>query len=138
MNVPVPVDVIEALEQESLKHPQVPVKYRHYFAQGAYAREVTLPADCIVTGRVHKQSQINILSQGRLKVTTEHGVIEVEAPFTLVSPPGTKRAVFTLTECVWTTILGTDLTSPEVIHDTLTFATEQEYLEYTRYIPWHS
>jgi quercetin dioxygenase-like cupin family protein len=138
MNVPVPVSVIEALEAEGLKHPQVEVKCRHYLAQGAYAREVTLPAGCIFTGRVHKQSQINILSQGRLKVTTEYGVAEVEAPFTIVSPPGTKRAVYTLTECVWTTILGTHLTDPEVIHDTLTCATEQEYLDYTRYVPWRS
>jgi len=138
MSLPVPVSAIEALEAECRKHPQVEVKYRHHFAEGVYAREVTLPADCIVAGRVHKQSQICILSQGRMKVTTEYGVVEVEAPFTLVSPPGTKRAVFTLTECVFTTILGTHMTNPEVIHDTLTCATEQEYLQYTRYIPCHS
>jgi len=138
MTVPVPVSAIEALEAECRKHPQVEVKYRHFFAHGVYAREVTLPADCIVAGRVHKQSQISVLSKGRLKVTTEEGVVEVEAPYTLVSPAGTKRAVFTLTECVWTTILGTHLASPEVIHDTLTCATEQEYLQYMRYIPCHS
>lgn len=57
---------------------------------------------------------------------------DVSAPFTVVSPPGTKRIALALTDCVWTTILGTDLTDVAEIERTFVCKTEEEYLE------WHS
>ena len=128
---------VQELEDLNRQLPQVPIAVVHHFAQGVYAREIVIPAGTVVTGRVHKQSQVNILSAGEMIVTTDEGSVRVTAPFTVVSPPGTKRAAYTLTECVWTTVLGTDLTDEQVIHDTLTCGTDQDYLDYTRALEAH-
>ena len=121
---------VQAFETMLLKLPQLEIIPRHYFAQGAYAREITIPAGATLTGKIHKHSQINILSKGEISVLTENGIERVRAPFTVVSPPGTKRVAYAHTECVWTTILGTDEKDPDVIEATMTTMSEREYLDH--------
>lgn len=139
MNLPVLLDSnvgmtmrqkIERMEVEMLSHPQVSIPLRHYFSDGVYAREITIPKDVLCTGAVHKYTNLNILSKGDISVMTEDGVKRVQAPFTIVSPPGTKRIAYAHEECVWTTILRTDLTDPDEIEDRFVCATDQEYLEF--------
>src|ERR1700744_4893505 len=105
-------------------------KLFHYFAPGLYARELHIPAGMTLTGKIHKYPQLNILSKGRISVLTEDGVKEVEAPFTVVSPAGTKRIAYAHTNCVWTTILPTDLSDPDLIEKEFTFNDENEWLEF--------
>lgn len=94
---------IEALEMELARHPQAVIPAVHYFADGIYGREVTIPANTVVTGMVHKTEHINVVSKGEITVWTEDGMKRLKAPFTFVSRPGTKRAGFTHEETVWTT-----------------------------------
>ena len=105
-------------------------KLFHYFAPGIYARELHIPAGMTLTGKIHKYPQLNILSKGRISVLTEDGVKEVEAPFTVVSPAGTKRIAYAHTDCVWTTILNTDLTNIDQIEKQFTLDDENEWLEF--------
>jgi hypothetical protein len=123
-------DKIFAAETFLKELPQVSIPIQHYFSQGVYAREITIPAGVILTGEIHKFAQLNILSKGRMQVYTEEGIREVEAPFTVVSPPGTKRIAHTLTECVWTTIHGTDETDVELIEKHFIAKDEKEWLEF--------
>ena len=84
---------------------------QHHFAPGAYGREMTLPAGLVVVGKIHKHAHINVISKGRVQVFTEQdGVLELAAPCTFVSSPGTKRVVHVLEETVWTTVHVTDKT----------------------------
>lgn len=86
-----------------------PVK--HHFAPGAYGREMFLPAGMVVVGKIHKHAHVNVISQGRVQVFTEHdGIQELVAPCTFVSSPGTKRAVHVIEDTVWTTVHVTDKT----------------------------
>jgi hypothetical protein len=85
----------------------------HYFSDGVYAREMRIPAGTVATGKVHKTLHLNILSQGDVSVMTESGIKRIQAPATIVSPPGTKRAVYAHTDVVWTTIHGTHETDLE-------------------------
>ena len=78
---------------------------QHHFAPGAYGREMTIPAGLVVVGKIHKHAHINVISKGRVQVFTEQdGVLELAAPCTFVSSPGTKRVVHVLEETVWTTV----------------------------------
>lgn len=108
--------------------PQVELKVVHHFSHGVVARELHIPAGTDVTGAVHKYPNLNTLSQGTMLLATEQGWVEVSAPYTVVSPPGTKRAARTLTDCVWTTYLGTDETDVAKIEQAFTTNSEQEYL----------
>lgn len=105
-------------------------KLFHYFAPGIYARELHIPAGMTLTGKIHKYPQLNILSKGKISVLTEDGVKDVEAPFTVVSPAGTKRIAYAHTDCVWTTILATNLNDPEAIEKEFTTNDENEWLEF--------
>jgi hypothetical protein len=102
----------------------------HYFTLGIYARELHIPAGMTLTGKIHKFPQLNILSKGRISVLTEDGIKEVEAPFTVVSPAGTKRIAYAHTDCVWTTILNTNETDPDLIEKLFTVDDENEWLEF--------
>lgn len=130
---PLTREAIVRLEEELKKLPQIALARRDYFAQGVYAREITIPKGVALVGRVHRQSQINIMSKGDFSVTTEQGAVRVQAPFTVASPAGTKRAGYAHEETVWTTILGTELTDPDEIEQLLTAATFDE-LEFTQYL----
>lgn len=123
-------DKVNIIEAEILKHPQTEPVINHHFSPGIYARELHIPAGAILTGRVHKYENLNILSSGEMAVLTDDGMKRVSAPFTVVSPPGTKRVAYAFTDCVWTTILATDETDPDVIEQFFTAGSEQEYLDF--------
>lgn len=129
---PVSIEKVERLEKAMLEHEQIEIPVKHYFSKGVYAREITIPKDCILTGKIHKYSQLNILSKGEISVVTEEGVKRVKAPFTIVSPPGTKRAAYAHEECVWTTIHGTDETDIDVIEQKFIAQDNEEYLEFCK------
>ncbi len=83
---------------------------RHHFAAGSYGREIELPEGVLVVGKIHRHSHVNVISKGRALCATQDGVVELRAPFTFVSKPGTKRAVYALEDTVWTTIHVTNET----------------------------
>lgn len=67
-------------------------------------REIHLPADSVVVGRIHRHDHLNIISKGRVTVFTEFGIEDISAPATFLSRAGTKRVVHTHEDCIWTTI----------------------------------
>lgn len=97
-------DQIARLEAHMLEAPQLPIEPIHHFSEGIYAREITIPAGTLLTGKIHSTEHLNIVSKGRIAVWTEDGMKVVEAPCTIVSRPGTKRVGLALTDTVWTTI----------------------------------
>ena len=118
------------IERLMRQAPQVELKVKHYFSKGVYARELHIPAGVILTGEIHKFENLNILSKGKIEVLTEKGMQEVEAPFTVVSPSGTKRIARAITDCIWTTIHGTDENDLNIIEKTFIAKSEQEWLEF--------
>ncbi len=77
---------------------------RHHFAPGTYSREIELPAGSCVIGKIHRHAHANVISRGHVLVATPDGVLELRAPHTFISEPGTKRLVLAIDDTVWTTI----------------------------------
>lgn len=119
---------VYALEAELQQCPQVDCPVVNHFAPGIYARQMTIPAGVVLTGAVHKTEHLNIVSKGRISVSTDDGMKEVSAPYTFVSKPGTKRVGFAHEETVWTTIHATDETDLDKLVVELTESTNQELL----------
>lgn len=85
--------------------PDVDCPLQHTFAPGIYIRTIILPVGSTLIGKIHKHQHGNILSSGTVAVLTESGGVEkLTGPLTMLSEPGTKRAVRAITEAVWTTI----------------------------------
>jgi hypothetical protein len=122
----------ERLEQQIRAAGTIELKVRHHFSKGVYARELHIPAGTVLTGEVHKFTNLNILSAGEISVLTESGIERVCAPFTIVSPPGTKRVAYAHTDCVWTTIHGTDETDVDKIKAEFVTDTYEGYLEFCK------
>lgn len=83
---------------------QVEIPPTHYFSDGLYAREITIPKGTVLTGKMHRGEHLNIVSKGDITVWTEDGMKRVCAPFTFISKPGTKRVGYAHEETVWTTV----------------------------------
>lgn len=124
------------LEREIGKLPQADLPLRHFFIEsprtvtGGYARELTILKGVALVGRVHKHPCINIISKGDISVTTDDGLKRIQAPYTFVSPAGTKRAGYAHEETIWTTFHLTDETDIGKIEDDLGTVTHEDYLKY--------
>lgn len=109
---------ILALQNAMLELPgQIDCPVQHHFAPGMYGREILLPAGSLVVGKIHKHAHVNVISMGECLVATEQGVQRLRAPYTFISEPGTKRAVYSITDVVWTTCHATDSTDLEKIEE---------------------
>ena len=118
---------LERLEEALSELPQADLPLTHWFSRGVYARELFLPKGTVLTGRIHKYSQINILLRGDISVLTESGIQRLKAPFVIQSPAGTKRAGYAHEDTVWMTVCGTHTTDVDVLEDELTTRTYAEY-----------
>lgn len=96
-------DKVFRLEAGLKQLPQVDCPVRNMFANGLYAREMTIPAGTVVTGAIHKTQHITIISKGRIQVLRPEGTVEFAAPAMFISEPGVKNAVHALEDTVWTT-----------------------------------
>ena len=104
----------------------------HHFSDGIYAREMFIPKGTVLTGKIHKHTNLNIMSSGELSILTEDGVKRVRAPFTIVSPAGTKRVAYAHEDTVWTTIHATEETDLDKIEYHFVAQDETEYIEHCK------
>ena len=122
-------DKVQHLETMMFQMPghvtELPV--RHLFAKGLYARELTIPAGMVASGKVHCQEHLFIVSKGELSVLTESGPQRVKAPHILVTQPGTKRVVYAHEETVVTTVHATTETDVRALEADLVVGSYQEY-----------
>jgi len=93
-------DKVKALQVELSKLPQYEPETKHYFYGGMYCREVFRHAGILIVGKVHKKEHFYLVASGTLAITTDDGVQEITGPHLLCSKPGTKRAVYALTDAV--------------------------------------
>ena len=77
---------------------------KHSFSDGIYVREITIPEGMFIVGKIHKHDHPNFLLKGKVIVVTEDGMEELEGPLSMISKAGTKRALYAVTDLVWTTI----------------------------------
>jgi hypothetical protein len=117
-----------SIEERMKLLPQTDIPVRHYFSEGAYAREIDIPQGALIIGKLHKFSQINILSKGVISVLIDHEWKKLTAPYTFASPAGVKRAAYIHEDTTWTTISGTQETDLDKLEEVLTVASYEEYL----------
>lgn len=119
------------LQEQIATLPEVECPLQHVFAPGAYARTMFIPRGTVIVGKIHKHAHLNILSQGSVSVMTEGGGNEqLTGPMTMVSPAGTKRAVYAHTDAVWTTIHLTDETDLAKIEEHVIAKTYEDYEQF--------
>lgn len=120
-----------ALQERLGDLPEAECPLQHVFAPGAYARTIFIPAGTVIVGKIHKHAHLNILCKGSVTVLTESGgTQDLTGPLTMVSPPGTKRAVIAHTDAVWTTVHLTSETDLDAIEEQVIAKTYAEYEQF--------
>lgn len=105
---------VEMLQQELLKLPQYEPQTDHYFHGGMYCRKVFRHAGVLVVGKVHKKEHFYLILSGTVQITDGEGnAEEVTGPHLFLSKPGTKRAVYAITDAVTMTFHVTDAVTIE-------------------------
>lgn len=109
--LPDSVDALEAVIAALPADQHIEIPTVHHFADGVYAREITIPKGTILTGKIHKTRHLNIISAGRILVyNAGEPTRELVAPCSFVALPGTRRVGLALEDTVWTTVHGTEET----------------------------
>lgn len=107
---PVPKrETIVRLQEALARLPQADTDVEHFFADGMYGRRCFIPADAVVTGKIHRHEHFVLLIKGTATINTDRGMERISAPHVWVSPPGAKRILYTHEDCeFFTTHLNHD------------------------------
>ena len=114
---PSPIDIIE---DHISGLPQTEFRVEHYFSDGLYVRELHIPKDQVITGKIHKRGHINFLMKGEILVNDGTESYHLKAPMIIKSEPGTRRAGITISDCIWATSHATEATTVAEAEDELT------------------
>ena len=97
-------DKIRNAEKYLATLPQTEVEPIHLFGDGLYSRTILIPKGNWITGKVHKNSDLNIVVYGRMLVSKDGGYVEVKAPCQFVGKAGEKKIGIALEDTLWVTI----------------------------------
>jgi hypothetical protein len=79
---------------------------KHTFIGDRYVREIFIPAGCLIVGKIHKTDHPIFLMKGKISILDEFkGESLLEAPMTICSKAGAKRAGFAVEDTVWVEVL---------------------------------
>ncbi len=125
-------DKVFALQEVMLSMPQVELALNHYFANNLYARELIIPKDVTIVGKIHKYDHFVMVIKGELSFSADdYSVKRVKAPFIMRSKAGAKRAIYAHEDSTMVTV-HLYSSSPEFADESLVFETEQEWLEFSK------
>lgn len=81
----------------------------HMFTNGMYIREIFMPAGSLITSKIHKTEHPYIVSYGKVAVSIDsEDWNEITAPYTGITKPGTRRVLYIIEDCIWTTFHRVD------------------------------
>lgn len=127
-------ELLAKIEEFMKTCPQVEIPLKHYFSNGVYAREITIPKGALIVGKIHKFQNMTSISKGEVSVLSIDGQVRLQAGDTIVSSPGVKRLIYAHEETKWTTFHATKETDiekieKELIADDYSDVVENEIIE---------
>lgn len=103
-------NAIQRLEDAMLAQPERTTNFdkylTHYFGEGTYVREMRLPKDTVIVGRIHRYQEVCVLTKGIILVKAD-GATEskvYEAPYVFTAAPG-KKVLYILENAIFLNIL---------------------------------
>lgn len=95
------IDELEAVMLDNFDIVDCPVN--HYFTEGNYVRETTMPAGALITSKIHKTQHTYFVMKGKAIVWIDGVEHLIEAPYIGITEPDTRRVLYILEECTWAT-----------------------------------
>jgi hypothetical protein len=99
------LEVTMRLAPNQLEFPVI-----HRFTPGLYIREIYMPKEALIMSKIHRTEHPFVISKGSVYVRNKDGTWELlEAPYTGITYPGTRRVLSIKEDCIWTTFHPTDI-----------------------------
>ena len=98
--------IVDNLEAVMMQFPEelIDGPLVHKFTDGMYIREIFMPAGSLWTSKIHKTEHPYVVSYGKAAVSIDaQELYEITAPYTGITKPGTRRVLYILEDCIWTT-----------------------------------
>ena len=96
------VDELEKAIVENLELIDCPLT--HKFTEGMYIRQIAMPAGSLITSKIHKTQHPYTISHGTAAVSIDgKDWCEISAPYTGITEAGTRRVLYIVEDCIWTT-----------------------------------
>lgn len=100
----------------------------HYHPEGLYGRKQALNAGSFEVGKVHKKESLTMVLKGTLVVVDEEGNrITHTAPDIWITPVGTQRVIYAVTDAEWIGVWPTNLKTIDEIEQELTCTSMDEF-----------
>ena len=93
------VEKMEALLAAVQAAPQVPMPVDVGIIDAAYIRAGWVKAGTVVVGHVLNEAVPLVLLKGEAIIAGADGSIHVSAPYVAINQPGTRRAMYAITDC---------------------------------------
>jgi len=121
---------IKALEDFINLIPGVITDYptTHRFCDGLYSREIEIPEDMIIVGKMHIRENFLVILEGDMTVWTETGMKRLNTPQILLTKPGTKRVFYAHKYSRIATFHGIYADTKEEVESQLFAVNEREFL----------
>ncbi|MCW3111367.1 MAG: hypothetical protein JWQ09_5873 [Segetibacter sp.] len=100
---------IDEIEAEMAKYPQVVCPLKHTFTKGMYAREICMPAGTWIISETHLTQHQYVISKGAVSVWIDEVEYLLQAPYSGVTEPNTRRVLYTHDEVIWTCFHPTEI-----------------------------
>lgn len=112
------VDLLQAGIEENMPSNESLMRLEEFFLDGIYIRKFYMPAHQLVISKVHALESFSIISKGLVSIATEDGPRTVTPGTHFFAPAGTKRALLTHEDTIWSTIhLNPDNTRDKAVLD---------------------
>tara|TARA_S200000501_G_C20859288_1_gene759026 strand:+ start:3090 stop:3572 length:483 start_codon:yes stop_codon:yes gene_type:complete len=90
---------------------------KHSFGDGCYIREIFMPAGQLIISKIHKKLHPYFIMKGKVSILTDEGVQHIQAPYSGITKPGTKRVLYIHEDTVFITVSVTNKTDIKEIED---------------------
>lgn len=119
------IDEVESVMVNGDLGDLVEFPVRHFFTPGLYCREIFMPSGSLITSKIHRTEHPYVVSMGKLSVIKEEGDELIEAPFTGVTYPGTRRVLYIHEDTIWTTFHPTNIIPKSVSEEDIQAAVDE-------------
>lgn len=102
-------DGLDCLEEKLRQYPQQDCPVKHTFTPGLYSRQITMPANSLILSETHGTRHQFVILQGSIIVIIDGKKEMLQAPYSGITEPGTRRLLYVLEDCIFTTFHPTNI-----------------------------
>lgn len=113
------IEILEWIIKNQFGDITLDLVTRHNIHGGLYDREIEIPADTVLTGKIHLVDHVFILTKGDLSVMTDEGIKRIQAPARFNVKAGIKKIGYAHSDVICTTIHATNTTDLDALEKEL-------------------